>query len=75
MGEGLPWWPGVGTPCFQHREYRFDPWSGKQDPTCPWHDKKKIRERERWWENQKEAGLLQVEGEADLLHLMVKQRT
>lgn len=41
----------------------------------PMARQKKIRERERWRENQKEAGLLQVEGEADLLHLMVKQRT
>ena len=36
---------------------------------------KKMRERDRGREDQKEAGLLQVEGEADLLHLMVKQRT
>ena len=41
----------------------------------PMARQKKIRERERWRENQKEAGLLQVEGEADLLHLMVKQIT
>ena len=37
--------------------------------------KKRERERERQKENQKEAGLLHVEGEADLLHLMIKQRT
>ena len=45
----LPDGPGVETPCFQCMEDRFDPWSGKQDPACPWcgQKKKKKRERER----------------------------
>lgn len=30
----FPWSPVVWTPHFHCREYGFDPWSGKWDPTC-----------------------------------------
>ena len=30
----FPGGPEVKTPHFHYREYRFDPWSGNQDPTC-----------------------------------------
>ena len=30
----FPWSPVVRTPHFHCREYGFDPWSGKWDPTC-----------------------------------------